>query len=151
LFLFDRIPLPLPCLYEKTTKRLFQMSTIVVGAWYSLTTEVSYRMPEYCVPPLHCGTNSPVWMNGSHPTGILLSDLFFLGWLGSRVVACWTQAHKAWVEIAVATLSGNSLRQTVHTHCACVHQAAKLIAALLRVAGLTAGLAESNGSLPLGL
>jgi len=31
------------------------------------------------------------------------------------------------------------------------HQAAKLVAALLRVAGVTAGLAESNGSLPLGL
>jgi len=44
-------------------------------------------------------------------------------------------------------LSGNSLRQTVHTHCASVHQAAKLVAALLRVAGVTAGLAESNGSL----
>ena len=55
------------------------------------------------------------------------------------------------VQIAVATLSGNSLRQTVHTHCASVHQAAKLVAALLRVARLTAGLAESNGSLPPGL
>jgi len=38
--------------------------------------------------------------------------------------------------------------QTVHTHYASVHQAAKLVAALLRVAGVTAGLAESNGSLP---
>jgi len=52
---------------------------------------------------------------------------------------------------AAATLSGNSLRQTAHTHCASVHQAAKLVAALLRVAGITAGLAESNGSLPPGL
>jgi len=43
------------------------------------------------------------------------------------------------------------LRQTVHTHCASVHQAAKLVAALLKVAGVTAGLAESNGSLPPGL
>ena len=34
-----------------------------------------------------------------------------------------------------------------HTHCASVHQAAKLVAALLRVSGVTAGLAESNGSL----
>ena len=42
------------------------------------------------------------------------------------------------------------LRQTVHTHCASVHQAAKLVAALSRVARVTAGLAESNGSLPLG-
>ena len=43
------------------------------------------------------------------------------------------------------------LRQTVHTHCASDHQAAKLVAALLRVAGVVAGLAESNGSLPSGL
>jgi len=55
------------------------------------------------------------------------------------------------VQIAAATLSGNILKQTVHTHCASVHQAAKLVAALLRVAGVTTGLEESNGSLPRGL
>jgi len=55
------------------------------------------------------------------------------------------------VQIAVATLSRNSLRQTVHTHRASVHKAAKLVAALLRVARVTAGLAESNDSLPPGL
>jgi len=49
------------------------------------------------------------------------------------------------------TLSDNSLRQTVHTHRAFVHQAAKLVATLLRVARVTAGLAESNGNLPPGL
>ena len=59
--------------------------------------------------------------------------------------------RRARVQIAVATLSGNSLRQTVHTDCASVHQAAKFVAALLRVAGVTAGLAESNDSLPFGL
>ena len=47
-------------------------------------------------------------------------------------LACWTQAQKAGVQIAAATLSGNSLMQTVHTHRASVHQAAKLVAALLR-------------------
>jgi len=41
--------------------------------------------------------------------------------------------------------------QTAHTHCACVHQAAKFVAALLRVAGVTAGLAGSNVSLQSGL
>jgi len=41
--------------------------------------------------------------------------------------------------------------QTVHTHCACVHQAAKLVEALLRVAGVSAGLAESKDSLLPGL
>ena len=46
---------------------------------------------------------------------------------------------------------GDSLRQTVHFHRASVHQTAKLVAALLRVAGVTAGLAESNGCLPPGL
>ena len=50
-------------------------------------------------------------------------------------LACWTQAQKGPSLIAVATLSGNSLRQTVHTHFASVHRAAKLVAALLRVAG----------------
>jgi len=66
-------------------------------------------------------------------------------------LAFWTKAQKARVQIAVATLSGNSLRQTVNTHCASVHQAAKLVATLLRVAGVSAGLAESNGSLLPGL
>jgi len=41
-------------------------------------------------------------------------------------------------------LSGNSLRQTVHTHRASVRQAVKLVAALLRVVRVTAGLVESN-------
>jgi len=63
--------------------------------------------------------------------------------------AWWTR--RAWVQIAVATLSGNSLRQTVHSHSASVHQAAKLVAALLRAPRVTVGLAESNGSLPPGL
>jgi len=48
-------------------------------------------------------------------------------------------------------LSGNSLRQTVHTIVPLVHHAAKLVAVLLRVAGVIAGLVESNGSLPPGL
>jgi len=69
----------------------------------------------------------------------------------AELLACWTQAQKARVQFAAAPLSGNSLRQTVHTRRASVHQAAKLVAALLRVAGVTAGLAESNGSLPPGL
>ena len=74
-----------------------------------------------------------------------------MGGLVAEWLACWTQAQKTWVQIAVATLSGNNLRQTVHTHRASVRQAAKLVAAILRVAGVTAGLAESDGSLPPGL
>ena len=74
------------------------------------------------------------------------------GWLGSRVVSVLDSGTEGpRVKIVVATLSSNSLRQTVYTHCASVHQAAKLVAAPLRVAGVAAGLAESNGSLPSGL
>ena len=46
-------------------------------------------------------------------------------------LACWTQAQKVRGSVAAATLSSDSLRQTVHTHRASVHQAAKLAAALL--------------------
>jgi len=66
-------------------------------------------------------------------------------------LACWTQAQKGLGSNRAATFSGNSLIQTVRTHRASVHQAAKLVAALVRVARVTAGLAESNGCLPPGL
>jgi len=72
-----------------------------------------------------------------------------MGSLSSRVVSMLDSgAEGPGFESQRHTLSGNSLRQTVHTHRASVHQAAKLVAALLRVVRVTAGLAESNGSLP---
>jgi len=82
-----------------------------------------------------------------------IASIYFIeGGSVAECLACWIQAQKAQVQIAVATqLSGNSPRQTVHTQCASVHQAAKLVAALLSVAGVTASLAESNASLPPGL
>jgi len=49
-------------------------------------------------------------------------------------LACWTQAQKGLG--SVTTLPGNSLRKTVHTHLASVYQAARLVTALLRVAGV---------------
>jgi len=61
----------------------------------------------------------------------------------AKWLVCWTRAQKGLG--SAATLSGNSLRQTVHTHCASVHQAAKLVAALLRVAMVTAGLMPTTG------
>ena len=42
---------------------------------------------------------------------------------------------RAWVQITVATLSGNSLRQTVHTHRAFVHKAATIGSSPLKVCG----------------
>jgi len=70
-----------------------------------------------------------------------------LGWLGSRVVSVLDSgAEGPGFKSQSRRCRCNSLRQTVHTHHASVHQAAKLVAALLRVAMVTAGLAESSGS-----
>jgi len=81
----------------------------------------------------------------------LYTLLHWPGWLGSRVVSVLDSGAEGPSSNRSRDAVGNSPRQTVHTHCASVHQAAKLVAALLRVAGVTAGLAESNGSLPPGL
>ena len=63
-----------------------------------------------------------------------------VGWLGSRVVSL--------LDSGAEGPGFKSQPQTVHTHRASVHQAAKLVAAFLRIAGVTAGLSESNGSIP---
>ena len=73
-------------------------------------------------------------------------------WLGSRAVSVLDSgAEGPGFKSQPRRCRVYSLRQTVHTHRASVHQAAKLVAVLLRAAGVTAGLAESNGSLPPGL
>ena len=91
--------------------------------------------PDKCRPSVTARVSRP--LEAKRP-----SDLFCVVWQyrpgnaqGGSVaewLACWTQAQKARVQIAAATLSGYSLRQTAHTHRASVHQAAKLVAALLR-------------------
>ena len=56
--------------------------------------------------------------------------MYHLGWLCSRVVSVLDSgAEGPGFKIAAATLSGDSFRQTVHTHRASVHQAAKLVPA----------------------
>jgi len=89
-----------------------------------------------------------------HRSQSIIKLYFNDGWLGSRVVSVLDSGaegpgFKSQSQRCRVT-SGNCLRQTVHTHRVSVHQAAKLVAALLRVAGVTAGLAESNGNLPPG-
>jgi len=69
------------------------------------------------------------------------------GWLGSRVVSVLDSgAERPGFKSQPRRCRVTSLRLTVHAHCASIHQAAKLVAALLRVARVTVGLAESNGS-----
>jgi len=62
-----------------------------------------------------------------------------------------TQAQKGLVSNRSRDAVGLGKLFTPIGHRASVHQAAKLVAALLMVEGVTAGLAESNSSLPLGL
>jgi len=87
-------------------------------------------------------------LSSSSPA-VLAASCSHLGWLGSRVVSVLDSgAEGPGFKSQPRPLSGNSLGQTVHTHRASVHKAAKLVAALLRVARVTAGLKECNGSLP---
>jgi len=88
-------------------------------------------------------------VNYKYLLSYVLLNAVFSDWLAT--LACWTQAQKGPGLNRSRDAAGNSLRQTVHSHRASVHQAANLVAALLRVAWVTAGLAESNGSLPPGL
>ena len=81
-------------------------------------------------------------------------SIVYLWWLGSRVVSVLDSdaegpGFKSQSRRCRVTVLGKLF--TSIDHRASVHQAAKLIAALLRVAGVTAGLAESNGSLSPGL
>ena len=113
-----------------------------------------FRPARLCTPYTVCLSVSVIIMSEKRADSVCQFADRLRGWLGSRVVSVLDSgAVGPGFKSAVATLSGNSLRQTVHTHCASVYQAAKLVATLLRVAGagVTVGLAESNGSLPLGL
>jgi len=81
----------------------------------------------------------------------MAASTYYMGGSVAEWLACWTQVQKCPGSNRSRDAVGNSLRQAVHTHCASLQQAAKLVAAPLRVVVVTAGLAESNGSLLPGL
>lgn len=37
--------------------------------WYRFEHDAGNRLVERPVEPWHCGTEAPIWMNGTHPTG----------------------------------------------------------------------------------
>ena len=104
----------------------------------------------------YCFVNGPLRINPSEKFWKITPDRSTNSYLftalskfsGSRVVSVLDLGT---VGPGLKSQLRRCLGQTLHTHCASVHQAATLVAALLRVAMVTAGLAESNGSLPLGL
>jgi len=73
----------------------------------------------------------------------------------SNTIAEWVilgRVQGGWFgSLVVSMQKGLYSNRSRDTHRASVHQAAKLVATFLRVARVTAGLAESNGSLPPGL
>jgi len=74
------------------------------------------------------------------------------GWLGSRVVSVLDSgAEGPGFKSQPRRCRASVLGKLFTPISGSVHQEVKLAAALLRVAGVTAGLAESNGSLLLGL
>jgi len=116
------------------------------GTARSLASDVSVNasLPSATLPPPGCPHVGLQINSNNDKDSTHVHVRVFLGLGGSGL-----RRRRAWVQIAVAMLLGNSLRQTVHTCRASVHQAAKLVGALLRVARVTVGLAE--GSLPPGL
>jgi len=91
----------------------------------------------------------------THTLGVLIhGDYINFGWLGSRVVSVLDSGaegpgFKSQSRRCRVTVLGKLFTPIVP--CASVYQAAKLVADLLRLARVTAGLAEGNGSLPPGL
>ena len=78
-----------------------------------------------------------------------LTAIIVIWWLGSRVVSVLdSSAQGPGLKSQPRRCRVTVLGKLFTPNCASVHQASKFVAALLRVAGVTAGLTESNGSLP---
>jgi len=58
-----------------TTIMIIIILLFCTAQWYRFTSAVSDRIPETCVEPNHCGTQWPIWMNGQHPTGLMVISI----------------------------------------------------------------------------
>ena len=99
-------------------------------------------------------TNCPRLLPESGTAGTLTAS-FLKREVGSRMVSVLDSGaerpgFKSQPRRCRVTVFDN-IRASSHPSCLCSPIRKKLVAALLRVAGVTAGLAESNGSLPPGL
>ncbi|XP_041434761.1 uromodulin-like [Xenopus laevis] len=39
-----------------------------LSGWYRFQGKTDQKIPEYCIAEQSCGTSSPIWLNGTHPT-----------------------------------------------------------------------------------
>jgi len=63
-----------------------------ISGWYRFSGEAGTQMAESCVNMYHCGTDTPGWLNGAHPTepdGIVTREVCF-SYLGS---CCYYSAN----------------------------------------------------------
>ncbi|XP_066518217.1 uncharacterized protein [Hoplias malabaricus] len=71
------------------------------NGWYRLLYYgMSVRMPESCVNPRTCGTDAPLWLNGSHPQ---ITD----GIVTREVCGSWSNCCQWSVSIQVKACPGN--------------------------------------------
>jgi len=52
----------------------------LIPGWYRFQGAAGNRMADKCVPMYHCGTKTPVWLSGTHPTvaeGVVIRRVCF--------------------------------------------------------------------------
>ena len=98
---------------------IYFVPLIILGSFFMLNLVLGV-LSGYAVFPSH---------------SFLSYTIKIVGWLGSRVVSVLDSGADGLGFKSQSRRCRVSLRQTVHTHRASVHQAAKLVAALLEVAG----------------
>ena len=57
----------------------------LVTGWYRFQGAAGDRMPDKCVLMYRCGTQKPVWLNGTHPTvaeGVVTRTVCYSGYSG---------------------------------------------------------------------
>ena len=81
----------------------------LTDVWYRFVPPAGVKMPTSCVQKHHCGTYSPVWMNGTHPTH---SD----GIVSRRVCGSfWRRLLSVQTHYKSTTMSGIVLRLQIRT------------------------------------
>ena len=48
-------------------RRVSYLCDVNLNGWYRFTGEAGTQMADSCVNMYHCGTESPGWLNGTHP------------------------------------------------------------------------------------
>ncbi|XP_066303069.1 von Willebrand factor D and EGF domain-containing protein-like [Branchiostoma lanceolatum] len=83
----------------------FLCDKFIDEGWYRFTSLVGGTMPTSCVQSYYCGTSSPIWMNGEHPTGDAIVDRVACSNLGIPDDCCTGQYP---IQVKRCTEGGNT-------------------------------------------